>query len=116
MRSSSPLTVLRHRSFATFWSAAVVSDIGTWMQAITVGVLVAHTTGKATATGLIGIAANTPPIGDPIPWVAKAAIPMSPVAVALPVVWATSTPTVMACIQVPMSDTTAADQKVANER
>ncbi len=67
MRSSSPLTVLRHRSFATFWSAAVVSDIGTWMQAITVGVLVAHTTGKATATGLIGIAAfATQGIGSPI--------------------------------------------------
>ena len=66
-RSSSPLTVLRHRSFATFWSAAVVSDIGTWMQAITVGVLVAQMTGKATATGLIGIAAfATQGVGSPI--------------------------------------------------
>ena len=66
-QSSSPLTVLRHRTFATFWTAAVVSDIGTWMQSITVGVLVAHQTGKATATGLIGVAAfATQGIGAPI--------------------------------------------------
>ena len=66
-QSSSPLTVLRHRAFATFWTAAVVSDIGTWMQSITVGVLVAHQTGKATATGLIGVAAfATQGIGAPI--------------------------------------------------
>jgi MFS family permease len=66
-QSASPLTVLRHRAFATFWTAAVVSDIGTWMQSITVGVLVAHQTGKATATGLIGVAAfATQGIGAPI--------------------------------------------------
>ena len=59
--------MLRNRNFATFWSAAVVSDIGTWMQAITVGVLVARLTGKATATGLIGVAAfATQAISSPI--------------------------------------------------
>lgn len=66
-QSSSPFTVLRHRAFATFWTAAVVSDVGTWMQSITVGVLVAQRTGKATATGLIGVAAfATQGIGAPI--------------------------------------------------
>ena len=65
--SSSPLTVLRYRSFATLWSASVVSDTGTWMQAITVGVLVAKVTGKASLTGLVGVAAfATQGIGSPI--------------------------------------------------
>jgi MFS family permease len=65
--STSPLTVLRHRSFATMWTASVVSDTGTWMQAITVGVLVARLTGKASSTGLVGIAAfATQGIGSPI--------------------------------------------------
>lgn len=58
--SSSPFSVLRHRTFATFWFAAVVSDIGTWMQAIAVGALVAKLTGKASSTGLITIAAFVP--------------------------------------------------------
>ena len=65
--STSPLTVLRHRAFATMWTASVVSDTGTWMQAITVGVLVARLTGKASSTGLIGVAAfATQGIGSPI--------------------------------------------------
>lgn len=49
------------------WTASVVSDTGTWMQAITVGVLVARLTGKASSTGLIGVAAfATQGIGAPI--------------------------------------------------
>jgi MFS family permease len=51
-----PLTALRHRNFAIFWGAATISDIGTWMQLIAVGVLVAKITGKASATGLVSIA------------------------------------------------------------
>jgi MFS family permease len=44
-----------------------VSDTGTWMQAITVGVLVAKLTGKASSTGLVGVAAfATQGIGSPI--------------------------------------------------
>ena len=65
--SSSPLTVLRHRAFATMWTASVVSDTGTWLQAITVGVLVARLTGQASSTGLIGAAAFAMQgIGSPI--------------------------------------------------
>ena len=55
MRLPGPLTALRHRNFAIFWSAATISDIGTWMQMIAVGVLVARITGKASATGLVSI-------------------------------------------------------------
>jgi MFS family permease len=57
---NSPFGVLRHRAFATFWFAAVVSDIGTWMQAVAVGALVAKVTGRASATGLVAIAAFLP--------------------------------------------------------
>lgn len=55
MKLPGPLTALRHRNFAIFWSAATISDIGTWMQMIAVGVLVARITGKASATGLVSI-------------------------------------------------------------
>lgn len=55
MKLPGPLSALRHRNFAIFWSAATVSDIGTWMQMIAVGVLVAKITGKASATGLVSI-------------------------------------------------------------
>lgn len=58
--SNSPFGVLRHRRFATFWAAAVVSDVGTWMQAVAVGTLVAKVTGKASSTGLVAIAAFLP--------------------------------------------------------
>ena len=56
MNLPGPLSALRHRNFAIFWGAFVVSDIGTWMQLIAVGVLVARITGKASETGLVGIA------------------------------------------------------------
>jgi MFS family permease len=55
-RLPGPLSVLRHRNFAIFWGAATISDIGTWMQLIALGVLVAKITGKASATGLVSIA------------------------------------------------------------
>ena len=82
----------------------------------------ANVTASCTVSALIIIrrrskrSASTPPIGAPIPCVANAATPMRPVAVAFPVRWATSTPTVIDCIHVPTSDTTAAVQKVAKER
>ena len=56
MKLPGPMSALRHRNFAIFWGAAAISDIGTWMQLIAVGVLVARITGKASATGLVGIA------------------------------------------------------------
>jgi MFS family permease len=42
------------------WSAAVVSDIGTWVQLIVVGSLVAAHTGSAVQTGLVALATFAP--------------------------------------------------------
>jgi MFS family permease len=42
------------------WGAAVVSDIGTWVQLIVVGSLVAATTGSAVKTGLVALATFMP--------------------------------------------------------
>ena len=39
-----PFTPLRHKSVRLLWSAAVVSDIGTWVQQIVVGSLIAANT------------------------------------------------------------------------
>jgi MFS family permease len=42
------------------WGAAVVSDVGTWVQLIVVGSLVAASTGSAIQTGLVALATFTP--------------------------------------------------------
>jgi MFS family permease len=42
------------------WSAAVISDIGTWVQLIVVGSLVAAHTGSAVQTGLVALATFMP--------------------------------------------------------
>lgn len=57
---NSPLQALRHRDFARMWSANVVSDIGTWMQLVTIGTLVAARTGSALQTGLVAVATFAP--------------------------------------------------------
>jgi MFS family permease len=51
---------LRHRSFALLWSGAFVSNIGTWMEAVAVGILVQQTTGQAAWTGLVAAANFVP--------------------------------------------------------
>lgn len=56
----SPLQVLRNRDFARMWTANVVSDIGTWMQLVTIGTLVASRTGSALQTGLVAVATFAP--------------------------------------------------------
>jgi MFS family permease len=58
--SFSSLRPLRRRDFALIWSAALVSNIGSWMQTIAVGVLVTELTGKASWTGLVAAAAFVP--------------------------------------------------------
>lgn len=62
---------LRHRDFALVWSAAAISNIGTWMETVAVGDLVAQRTGEAGWTGLVAAAAFLPmglmgPIGGAI--------------------------------------------------
>ena len=54
------LAPLRHRDYRFIWFAALVSSLGTWMQTVAVGVLVADLTGQAGWTGLVGAAAFLP--------------------------------------------------------
>ena len=58
--SKNPFVPLRHRAVRLLWSAAVVSDIGTWVQLIVVGSLVAAHTGSAVQTGLVALATFMP--------------------------------------------------------
>ena len=58
--SSHPFRPLRRRSVLLVWGAGVVSDIGTWVQLIVVGSLVARETGSAVYTGLTALAMFTP--------------------------------------------------------
>lgn len=45
-------SVFRHRNFRVLWSAALVSNIGTWMQNITVPFVLYELTGSATIVGI----------------------------------------------------------------
>ena len=54
------LRPLRERNFALIWSAALVSNVGTWMQAVALGVLVYARTGQPGWTGLVAAAAFVP--------------------------------------------------------
>lgn len=53
---------LRSRNFALIWSAALVSNVGTWMQTVALGVLVFARTDQPGWTGLVA-AAGFLPIG-----------------------------------------------------
>ncbi len=58
--SNHPFRPLRHRSVRLLLGASVVSDIGTWVQLIVVGSLVAADTGSAVKTGLVALATFMP--------------------------------------------------------
>ncbi|MFN2607406.1 MAG: MFS transporter [Acidimicrobiales bacterium] len=58
--SVSSLRPLRRRDFALVWSAALVSNVGSWMQTVAVGVLVTARTHQAGWTGLVAAAAFLP--------------------------------------------------------
>lgn len=69
--SLASLRPLRRRDFALVWTAALVSNIGSWLQTIAVGVLVTELTGQARWTGLVAAAAFVPigvlsPVGGAI--------------------------------------------------
>ncbi len=51
---------LRHRNFALVWSAALISNVGTWMQSVALGVYVTAATHNPLWTGLIGAATFLP--------------------------------------------------------
>jgi MFS family permease len=48
---SGPLRPFRHRAFLIIWGGAFISNIGTWIESIAVGVYVTEVTGKAGWTG-----------------------------------------------------------------
>jgi MFS family permease len=50
----------RHRRFTLLWTGAFVSNIGTWMETVGVGILVTTATGKAGWTGLVAAAGFVP--------------------------------------------------------
>jgi MFS family permease len=50
----------RHRRFALLWGGAFVSNIGTWMEAVGVGILVTTSTGQASWAGLVAAAGFVP--------------------------------------------------------
>lgn len=56
------LRPLGRRDFAIVWTAALVSNVGSWMQIVAVGVLITEVTGQARWTGLVA-AAGFLPIG-----------------------------------------------------
>lgn len=51
--STSPLRAFKNRDFLLLCIGAFVSNIGTWMERVAVGVWVTETTGKAAATGFV---------------------------------------------------------------
>jgi MFS family permease len=54
------LAPFRHRMFAILWTGAFVSNIGTWMETVGVGILVTEATGEAVWTGLVAAAGFLP--------------------------------------------------------
>lgn len=69
--SLAALRPLRRREFAVVWAAALVSNVGSWLQTVAVGVLVTALTGQARWTGLVAAAAFVPigvlsPVGGAI--------------------------------------------------
>jgi MFS family permease len=58
----SPFRPFRHRAFATIWAGAFVSNIGTWMETVAVGVYVTQTTGQAGWTGTIAALTYVPTV------------------------------------------------------
>jgi MFS family permease len=65
------LRPLGQRDFALIWASALVSNIGSWMQTVAVGVLITDITGRAGWTGLVAAAAFLPigllsPVGGAI--------------------------------------------------
>lgn len=55
-----PFVPLRHRDVRRLWTAAFISDVGTWVQLIVVSTLVARDTGSALQTGLVALATFMP--------------------------------------------------------
>lgn len=59
-RSRNAFSALRNRQFALFWTAAAISNAGSWMQMIALPVIVFQQTGKATWLGVVSLASLIP--------------------------------------------------------
>jgi MFS family permease len=57
---SGGLAPLRHRSFALFWTGALVSNIGNWMETVAAGILVTESTHRAGWTAVVAVAGFLP--------------------------------------------------------
>ena len=57
----SSLRAFGHRDFVHVWSGALVSNIGTWMETLALGVFVTTVTGRAEMTGAIAALTYLPP-------------------------------------------------------
>ena len=67
--ASDSLAPFRSRAFTLIWLGALVSNTGTWMEAVALGYYVADTTGQASSSALVASAAFIPnailgPIGS----------------------------------------------------
>jgi MFS family permease len=58
----SPLRPLRHRAYAIIWTGSFVSNIGTWMETVAIGVYVTQTTGQAAWTGTVAALTYVPTV------------------------------------------------------
>ena len=58
----SSLRAFGHRDFVHVWWGALVSNIGTWMETLALGVFVTTVTGRAEATGGIAALAFLPAV------------------------------------------------------
>src|SRR6476659_4793535 len=54
------IAAFRHPQYARLWTGAFVSNIGTWMETIAIGVYVTDRTGQAAWTGAVAAAAFVP--------------------------------------------------------
>src|SRR5690606_37542806 len=59
-RRSLAFAPLRHRNYALVWWAGLISNVGTWMETVAVGDLVADRTGQAGWTALVAAAGFLP--------------------------------------------------------
>ena len=58
----SPFQPFRHRAFATVWTGSFVSNIGTWMETVAIGVYVTQATGQAAWTGTVAALTYVPTV------------------------------------------------------
>ena len=54
------IAAFRHPQYARLWTGAFISNIGTWMETIAIGVYVTDATGQAAWTGAVAAAAFVP--------------------------------------------------------